>query len=296
MAEGSFLSSWTLGVIGGSGLYDLPGLEDREVRKMETPFGAPSGPIVTGRIGAVSLAFLPRHGPGHRISPTGLNPRANIHALKQLGCTDLLSLSAVGSLAEDLSPGTFATVGQYIDRTFARESSYFGEGLVAHVSMAEPVCPRLSRLAAQAGRSAGAAVTEGVTYLAMEGPQFSTRAESRLYRSWGAQVIGMTGMPEAKLAREAELPYACVGMVTDYDAWREDEAGVEVTDVLAVLTANAAMARDLVAALAKALPAVREASPIDSNLDYAIITAPDARDPVMIAKLDVIAGRALRQG
>ncbi|WGM38276.1 S-methyl-5'-thioadenosine phosphorylase [Caulobacter sp. NIBR1757] len=290
------MAGWTLGIIGGSGLYDLPGLEDRRVHDIDTPFGAPSGPIVTGRLGDVSLAFLPRHGAGHRISPTGLNSRANIHSLKQLGCTDLLSLSAVGSLAEDLSPGTFVTVGQYIDRTFARESSFFGEGLVAHVSMAEPTCPRLSGYAAQAGRTAGASVVEDVTYLAMEGPQFSTRAESRLYRGWGAQVIGMTGMPEAKLAREAELPYACVGMVTDYDAWREDEAGVEVTDVLAVLSANAAMARDLVAALAGALPEVREASPIDSNLDYAIITAHDARDPAMMAKLDVIAGRALRKG
>lgn len=290
------MSGWTLGVIGGSGLYDLPGLEERRTQELETPFGAPSGPIVTGRLGAVSLAFLPRHGPGHRISPTGLNPRANIHAMKQLGCTDLLALSAVGSLAEDLSPGIFVTVGQYIDRTFARESSFFGEGLVAHVSMAEPTCPRLSRFAAEAGRAVGAEVVEDVTYLAMEGPQFSTRAESRLYRSWEAQVIGMTGMPEAKLAREAELPYACIGMVTDYDAWREDEAGVEVTDVLAVLGANAARARDLVAALAWALPAAREASPIDTNLDQAIITAPPARDPAMIARLDAIAGRALRKG
>ena len=288
------MAGWTLGIIGGSGLYDLPGLEDRRTQDIETPFGAPSGPIVTGRLGEVSLAFLPRHGPGHTISPTALNPRANIHALKSLGCTDLLSLSAVGSLSEDLSPGTFVTVGQYIDRTFARESSFFGQGLVAHVSMAEPTCPRLSRLAAAAGRQAGARVVEDVTYLAMEGPQFSTRAESRMYRAWGAQVIGMTGMPEAKLAREAELPYACIGMVTDYDAWREGEAGVEVTDVLAVLTANAATARDLVAALAGALPAEREASPIDSNLDYAIITAPTARDPALVAKLEVIAGRALR--
>jgi 5'-methylthioadenosine phosphorylase len=290
------MSGWTLGIIGGSGLYDLPGLEDRRTHEIASPFGRPSGPIVTGRLGYVELAFLPRHGPGHRLSPTDVNPRANIHALKQAGCTDLLALSAVGSLAEDLSPGTFVTVGQYIDRTFARESSFFGEGLVAHVSMAEPTCPRLSRFAAEAARAAGASVTEDVTYLAMEGPQFSTRAESRLYRSWGAQVIGMTGMPEAKLAREAELPYACVGMVTDYDAWREDEAGVEVTDVLAVLAANAARAQGLVAALAGALPAVREASRIDSNLDQAIITAPSARDPAMIARLDVIAGRALGRG
>jgi 5'-methylthioadenosine phosphorylase len=290
------LTAWTLGIIGGSGLYDLPGLEDRQTHEVASPFGKPSAPIVTGRLGAVNLAFLPRHGPGHRLSPTDVNARANIDALKRLGCTDLLALSAIGSLAEALSPGTFVTVGQYIDRTFARQSSFFGEGLVAHVSMAEPTCPRLSRFAAEAARTAGASVTEDVTYLAMEGPQFSTRAESRLYRSWGAQVVGMTGMPEARLAREAELPYACVGMVTDYDAWREDEAGVEVTDVLTVLGANAARAQGLVAALAAALPATREASPIDSNLDQAIITAPSARDPAMIAKLDAIAGRALRKG
>lgn len=289
------MSGWTLGVIGGSGLYDLPGLHDRQTHEVASPFGQPSAPVVTGRLGAVKLAFLPRHGLGHRLSPTDVNARANIDVLKRVGCTDLLAISAVGSLAEELDPGTFVTVGQYIDRTFARTSSFFGEGLVAHVSMAEPVCPRLSRLAADAARAVGARVAEHVTYLAMEGPQFSTRAESRLYRSWGAQVIGMTGMPEARLAREAELPYACVGMVTDYDAWREDEAGVEVTDVLAVLGANAARARDLIATLAGALPAVREASPIDTNLDHAIITAPSARDPAMIAKLDVVAGRALRE-
>ncbi|MDO9336248.1 MAG: S-methyl-5'-thioadenosine phosphorylase [Caulobacter sp.] len=288
------MAAWTLGVIGGSGLYDLPGLEDRRTHDIGSPFGQPSAAIVTGRLGAVDLAFLPRHGAGHRLSPTEVNARANIDALKRLGCTDLLALSAVGSLAEDLRPGTFVTVGQYIDRTLARPSSFFGEGLVAHVSMAEPVCPRLSRLAADAARAVGAEVAEDVTYLAMEGPQFSTRAESRLYRSWGAQVIGMTGMPEAKLAREAELPYACVGMITDYDAWREDEAGVAVTDVLAVLGANAARAQALIAALAGALPATREASPIDSNLDHAIITAPSARDPAMMAKLDAVAGRALR--
>ncbi|RYF95185.1 MAG: S-methyl-5'-thioadenosine phosphorylase [Caulobacteraceae bacterium] len=288
------MAAWTLGVIGGSGLYDLPGLEDRRTHDIGSPFGQPSAAIVTGRLGAVDLAFLPRHGAGHRLSPTEVNAQANIDALKRLGCTDLLALSAVGSLAEDLRPGTFVTVGQYIDRTIARPSSFFGEGLVAHVSMAEPVCPRLSRLAADAARAVGAEVAEDVTYLAMEGPQFSTRAESRLYRSWGAQVIGMTGMPEAKLAREAELPYACVGMITDYDAWREDEAGVAVTDVLAVLGANAARAQALVAALAGALPATREASPIDSNLDHAIITAPSARAPAMMAKLDAVAGRALR--
>jgi len=283
-----------LGVIGGSGLYDIAGLEDRRTVEVASPFGTPSAAITLGRIGAVKLAFLPRHGVGHRLSPTDVNARANIDALKRVGCTDVLSLSAVGSLAEHLPPGAFVTVGQYIDRTFARAKSFYGAGMVAHVSMADPVCPRLSGFAAEAARAAGAEVEEGVTYLAMEGPQFSTRAESRLYRSWGCQVIGMTGMPEAKLAREAELPYACVGMVTDYDSWREDEAGVEVTDVLAVLTANAARARTLVEHLARALPAERAASPIDTCLDYALITAPSARDPAVLARLDAVAGRVLK--
>jgi 5'-methylthioadenosine phosphorylase len=290
------VSGWTLGVIGGSGLYDIAGLEDRRTVEVASPFGAPSAAITLGRIGAVKLAFLPRHGVGHRLSPTDVNARANIDALKRVGCTDVLSLSAVGSLAEHLPPGAFVTVGQYIDRTFARPKSFFGAGMVAHVSMADPVCPRLSDFAAKAARAAGAEVEEGVTYLAMEGPQFSTRAESRLYRSWGCQVIGMTGMPEAKLAREAELPYACVGMVTDYDSWREDEAGVEVTDVLSVLTANAARARTLVEHLAAALPPERAASPIDTCLDYALITAPSARDPAVTARLDAVAGRVLKAG
>jgi 5'-methylthioadenosine phosphorylase len=284
---------WTLGIIGGSGLYDIADLEDRRTVAIESPFGRPSAPLTLGRIGSTNLVFLPRHGPGHRLGPTDVNARANIDALKRAGCTDVLALSAVGSLAEELSPGTFVLVDQYIDRTFARENSFFGEGLVAHVSMADPVCPRLSSLAAQAARAAGATVARGATYLAMEGPQFSTRAESRLYRSWGCQVIGMTGMPEAKLAREAELPYACVAMVTDYDSWREGEAGVEVDQVLAVLSANAARGRALVEALARALPAERPPSPIDTNLDQALITAPSARDPAMIARLDAIAGRVL---
>lgn len=288
------MGGWTVGIIGGSGLYDIAGLEDRRTVEIASPFGTPSAPITLGRIGAVKLAFLPRHGVGHRLSPTDVNARANIDALKRVGCTDVLSLSAVGSLAEHLPPGAFVTVGQYIDRTFARAKSFYGAGMVAHVSMADPVCPRLSGFAAQAARAAGAEVEEGVTYLAMEGPQFSTRAESRLYRSWGCQVIGMTGMPEAKLAREAELPYACVGMVTDYDSWREDQAGVEVTDVLAVLTANAARARTLVEHLARALPAERAASPIDTCLDYALITAPSARDPAVLARLDAVAGRVLK--
>ena len=213
------MKTWTLGVIGGSGLYDLEGLEDRRWVSVESPFGAPSDALLTGRLGDVTLAFLPRHGRGHVLPPSAVNARANIDALKRFGCTDILSLSAVGSLREAIEPGAFVVVDQFIDRTFAREKSFFGPGLVAHVSVAEPVCPRLSALAAEAARAAGARVVEGGCYLAMEGPQFSTKAESALYRSWGCDVIGMTNMPEAKLAREAELPYASVAMVTDYDGW-----------------------------------------------------------------------------
>lgn len=291
------MAGWRLGIIGGSGLYDIDGLEDRDVVRLESPFGEPSDALTFGRIGHVELVFLPRHGQGHRLDPTSVNARANIDVLKRAGCTDVLALSAVGSLAEHLAPGAFVTVDQYIDRTFARPKSFFGKGMAAHVSMADPVCPRLSSLAATAAREAGATVVEGATYLAMEGPQFSTRAESELYRSWGCHVIGMTGMPEAKLAREAELPYACVAMVTDYDCWRQGEAAVEVSQVLAVLQANAEKGRALVKALAGALPAVREASPIDNCLDYALITAPSARDPEVLARLDAVAGRALaREG
>lgn len=288
------MAGWTLGIIGGSGLYDLDDLEDRNEAGVETPFGDPSGDLVIGRIGAVKLVFLPRHGPGHRIPPGGINARANIDALKRAGCTDILSLSSVGSLREDLPPGAFVAVDQYIDRTVGRPASFFGEGLVAHVSLADPVCPRLSALAAEAGRAAGATVVEGGTYLAMEGPQFSTRAESELYRSWGCSVIGMTNMPEARLAREAELPYASICMVTDYDCWRAGEAAVEVAHILEVMHRNTARAKDLIRKLALALPAERPASPIDSALDGAIITAPAARDRAMAARLDAVAGRVLR--
>jgi 5'-methylthioadenosine phosphorylase len=287
------LTGWTLGVIGGSGLYEIEGLEDRRWTRVESPFGEPSDELLTGRIDRVRLVFLPRHGRGHRLTPTSINARANIDVLKRAGCTDVVSLSAVGSFREDLPPGTFVVVDQYIDRTFAREKSFFGPGLAAHVSMAHPVCPRLSTLAAMAAREVGATVIEGGTYLAMEGPQFSTLAESRLYRSWGCDVIGMTGMPEAKLAREAELPYACVGMVTDYDCWHAEHGAVEVTDILAVLHANAGKARALVTALAASLPPERPPSPIDTCLDFAIITAPGARDPAMVARLDAVAGRIL---
>ena len=287
------MGDWVLGVIGGSGLYDIEGLQDARWVDQVTPWGAPSDQILTGTLGSLKLAFLPRHGRGHVLPPSAVNARANIAALKQLGCTDILSLSAVGSLREDIDPGSFVIVDQFIDRTFAREKSFFGPGLVAHVSMAHPVCPRLAGLAAQAAREAGAKVVEGGTYLAMEGPQFSTRAESELYRAWGCAVIGMTNMPEAKLAREAELPYASVSMVTDYDCWHEDIAHVEVAQIVACLMSNAAMARGLVVRLAERLQGARDASPIDTGLDDAIITAPAARDPAMVEKLKIIAGRAL---
>ncbi len=287
------MSEWVLGVIGGTGLYDIEGMEDRRSERIHTPWGEPSDELAFGRIGGVQLVFLPRHGRGHRITPTHINGRANIDALKRAGCTDVLSISAVGSLKEALSPGTFVAVDQYIDRTFAREKTFFGHGVAAHVSLAHPVCPRLARLAAQAAREAGAPVVEGGTYLCMEGPQFSTKAESLLYRSWGCDVIGMTNMPEAKLAREAELPYASVCMVTDYDCWREEEGPVEIGDVLRVLADNAAKARDLVRRLAGKLTGEREPSPIDTCLDFAIVTAPEARDPELVTRLDAVAGRVL---
>ncbi len=287
------MTGWTIGILGGSGLYAVDGIEDGRWQTVETPWGAPSDAIYTGRVGHVGVAFLPRHGRGHRISPSELNARANIDALKRLGVTDVLAVSSVGSLVEARPPGSFTIVDQFIDRTKGRPSSFFGTGLVAHVSMADPVCPRLSRYAAEAAREAGAQVDDCGTYLAMEGPQFSTRAESRLYRQWGCNVIGMTAMPEAKLAREAELPYALVGMVTDYDCWREDEAGVDVAQVVAQLGANAAKAGAMVMALLRNLPMDREASPIDTCLDTAIITASDVRDPSLVAKLSAVAGRAL---
>lgn len=287
------MSKWVLGIIGGSGLYQLDALQDAEWISLDTPWGEPSDDLLVGHIGSVKCIFLPRHGRGHRLGPSQLNFRANIDAMKQMGVTDLISISAVGSLAEDLPPGHFVAVDQFIDRTFAREKSFFGDGLVAHVSVADPVCPRLSAYAVEAARKAGANVHDGGTYIAMEGPQFSSRAESHLYRQWGAHVIGMTAMPEAKLAREAELPYALIGMVTDYDCWRENEAPVEVEAVIAQMHSNAAKARDLVAHLASSLPAERETSPIDNVLDFALITDPSARDPLLVAKLQNIAGRAL---
>ncbi len=288
------MSEWVLGVIGGTGLYDIEGMENRSSRRISTPWGEPSDELMFGEIDGVRLVFLPRHGRGHRTSPTHINGRANIDALKRAGCTDVLSISAVGSLKLELPPETFVVVDQYIDRTFARDKTFFGEGVVAHVSMAHPVCPRLAALAAEASREAGVTTVEGGTYLCMEGPQFSSKAESLLYRSWGCDVIGMTNMPEAKLAREAELPYASVGMVTDFDCWHEEIGPVEVTDILRVLHDNAARARDLVRRLAGKLKGPREPSPIDTCLDTAIITPANARDPELVAKLDAVAGRVLK--
>lgn len=287
------MSGWTIGILGGSGLYEIDALEDAQRIAVDTPWGAPSDELVLGRIGHVNFAFLPRHGRGHPVAPTGINYRANIDALKRAGCTDLLAISAVGSLREDLPPGRFVVADQFVDRTVAREASFFGNGMVAHVSLADPVCPRLAGFAADAAGAAGAEVTRGATYVAIEGPQFSTRAESRLYRQWGCDIIGMTAMPEARLAREAELPYALVAMVTDYDCWREgDEA--DVADIVARLHANAGTARRLIVELATALPEKRPPSPIDTVLDTALITAPSARDPALLAKLDAICGRVLK--
>ena len=285
------MSGWTIGIIGGSGLDAIDALKDSRWITIATPWGVPSDQLLTGTIGAVSFVFLPRHGRGHRLGPSDVNARANVDALKRAGCTDVVAISAVGSLREELAPGQFVIVDQFIDRTFARDKSFFGPGMVAHVSMSDPTCPRLSKLCAEAASAAGAAVAKGGTYLAMEGPQFSSRAESLLYRQWGCDVIGMTAMPEAKLAREAELPYALVGMVTDYDCWRGGEDAVEVAAVIAQLMTNAEVGRQLVVHLAELLPAERLPSPIDTTLDTAIITAPTARDPALLAKLDAVCGR-----
>lgn len=288
------MREWCIGILGGSGLYELSELEDERWVTVETPWGPPSDDVLTGRIGATRFAFLPRHGRGHRIAPDKVNYRANIDALKRVGATDILAISAVGSLREELAPGHFVAVEQFIDRTRARASSFFGEGIAAHVSMADPVCPRVTGLAAAAAERAGAKVHRGATYVAIDGPQFSTRAESRLYRQWGCDVIGMTAMPEARLAREAELPYALIGMVTDYDCWRDGSAEVEVANVLAILKENAATAARMLGALAKSLPEQREPSPIDCVLDQAIVTPPEKRDPTAMAKLDAVCRRVLR--
>ncbi|ETX26763.1 S-methyl-5'-thioadenosine phosphorylase [Roseivivax isoporae] len=285
-----------LGIIGGSGVYDLDGLEDAAWTTVGTPWGDPSDSILTGRLGGIDMAFLPRHGRGHVHAPAEVPYRANIDALKRLGVTDLVSVSACGSFREEMAPGDFVIVDQFIDRTVARPASFFGTGCVAHVSLAHPTCPRLSAAAAAAARAAGVRVHEGGTYLAMEGPQFSTRAESLMYRdAWGADVIGMTNMPEARLAREAEICYASVAMVTDYDCWHPDHDAVDVAAVVATLGANAASARALVAGLPGQLGPDRPPCPhgCDRALEHAIITAPGARDPAVLARLDAVAGRVL---
>lgn len=290
------MTSWTLGIIGGSGLYAIDGLEDREELAIDTPWGRPSDLLISGYIGTVRLVFLPRHGRGHRLSPSEIPYRANIAALKMAGVTDILSISACGSLQERYVPGHVVAVDQFIDRAVSRAPSFFGDGLVAHVSMADPVCARLSALAAEAAEAEGGKVHRGGTYLAVEGPQFSSRAESRLYRQWGCDVIGMTNMPEARLAREAELPYATLAMVTDYDCWREEAEAVSVSHVLDVMATNTALARRIILRLAAILQATaRTPSPqgIETCLDHALITAPSARDPERLRQLQVIAGRAL---
>jgi len=285
-----------LAVIGGSGVYDIPGLSNTRWEKIASPFGVPSDEFFFGELGGQKLVFLPRHGRGHRIPPSDLNFRANIDALKRVGVTEILSVSAVGSLRAELSPGTFVIVDQFIDRTFARNKSFFGPGLVAHVSVADPVCRRLGHHIDEAARAIGIDVVRGGTYLAMEGPQFSTRAESELYRAWGCDVIGMTNMPEAKLAREAEMCYATVAMVTDYDCWHPEHEDVTVEAVVKVLLENAAKAKALVAGLAPLLRGRK--GPCEAGchraLETAIITPPEARDPEMVRKLDAVAGRLLR--
>lgn len=286
-------ASWHIGVIGGTGLYAADMLENAQEIAVKSNFGEPSGPVTMGTIGGVRFSFLPRHGKGHRTPPGAINYRANIEVLKRCGVTDIVSISAIGSLREEMKPGEFVLVDQLIDRTQGRERSFFGEGVVAHVGLADPVCPRLAGLVAKAARKTGAKLHQGGCYVAIEGPQFSTRAESRLYRQWGADVIGMTAMPEARLAREAELPYALLAMVTDYDSWREGDDGVEVDSILEVFRANIGKARATLTELAGALPATRKPSPIDTALDGAIVTDPDVRDRSMTIRLGTIAGRVL---
>ncbi len=289
------MAETVLGIIGGSGVYDIDGLKDARWQRVETPWGDPSDELLSGTLAGQKLVFLPRHGRGHPIAPSGINARANIDALKRLGVTDIVSIGAVGSLKEELPPGHFVLVDQYIDRTHDRPKSFFGNGLVAHISLARPTCDRLGDHVMAALGETGIPHTRGGTYLVMEGPQFSTYAESQLYRSWGCSVIGMTAMAECRLAREAEMCYAAVSMVTDYDCWHDDHDDVTVDAIIAVLTANAENARQLVGALARRLGKRPEACPkgCDRALDHALITHPDKRDPALIAKLDAVAGRVL---
>lgn len=284
-----------IGIIGGSGLYNISGLTDQKWVKVETPWGDPSDELLTGKLEGVSCVFLPRHGRGHVVSPTEVNYQANIAAMKMLGVTDIVSVSAVGSLKEELPPGTFVVVDQVIDRTRLRDKSFFGKGLVAHVSLADPFCERIGEVLFDNAKELGLPVVKGGTYLVMEGPQFSTRAESNLYRSWGASVIGMTNMPEAALAREAEICYATVAMVTDYDCWHEDHDAVSVEAVIKTLTENASNARALVEKIIPNLGNQRPSCSVgcDHSLEYALMTAPEKRDPKVVEKLKVIAGRVL---
>ena len=284
-----------IGVIGGSGVYQIDGLLGASWVRVNSPFGTPSDEVLVGGLDGVPIAFMPRHGRGHVHDPATVPYRANIDALKRLGCTDLVAISAVGSLREDYAPGDFVIVDQFIDRSVSRPASFFGPGCVAHVSLADPTCPRLSAACASAARNAGLRVHEGAVSLTIEGPQFSTRAESRLYQSWGADVIGMTGMSEARLAREAELCYASVAMITDYDCWHDDHAEVDVARVMQVVRENADAGRNLVARLPGVIAGDRLPCPqgCDRALTHAVMTAPDKRDPGLVARLDAVAGRVL---
>lgn len=284
-----------LGIMGGSGLYDLPAFENPRWTAIATPWGQPSDEVLFAEVDGLPIRFLPRHGRKHSTSPSDINYRANIDALKRAGVTDLISISACGSLKEEYPPGHFVLVDQFIDRTFSREKSFFGTGCVAHVSIADPISPLLIDEIAKAATAEGVAFSRGGTYMVIEGPQFSTRAESNLYRQWGCDVIGMTNIPEAKLAREAELPYATVAMVTDYDCWHPDHAHVDVAEVIRVLKGNVEKAQRLVTRLARDFPREHPPCPIGSDraLDVAIITPPEARDPTLLAKLDAVAGRVL---
>jgi 5'-methylthioadenosine phosphorylase len=290
------MTTAVLGIIGGSGIYDLPGLEDVRDEAIASPWGEPSAPVRRGAIAGLPIVFLPRHGKGHRLSPSDINYRANIDVLKRAGVTDLVSLSACGSFRQEMPPGIFVLVDQFVDRTHKRESSFFGKGCVAHVSMAHPVSPQLRAHLATAAKAAGIAVADGGTYVCMEGPQFSSYAESMTYKNLGYSVIGMTNMPEAKLAREAEICYASVAMVTDFDCWHPGHDAVTVQDIVKVLNSNAEKAKGLIARLAKDFPKEHEPCPIGSDraLDVALITAPEARDPELLKKLDAVAGRVLR--
>jgi len=288
-----------IGVIGGSGIYDIDGLENARWDAVESPWGAPSDHILTGTLGGVKMAFLPRHGRGHVHSPTTVPYRANIDALKRIGVTDVISASACGSFREAYAPGDFVVVDQFIDRTVAREKSFFGTGCVAHVSVAHPTCPRLGDACFTAATEAGITIHRGGTYLAMEGPQFSTLAESKMYREvWGCDVIGMTNMPEAKLAREAEICYASIAMVTDYDSWHPDHGEVDINDIIRTLMGNADKGREMVRRLPALLGRDRDLCPhgCDRALEYAFLTAPEKRDPALLAKLDAVAGRMLGTG